>query len=118
MSARRIIKQPKKQNTNRETEDYQDGRREIVRVKGERRKQKRRDQIKKMDALLKKLKLVCQQTRVAIEESLHEIKANPEQYPDRLDVEQLMAELTGLDSRLRDLAAKGAARLQRIKVVK
>lgn len=89
-----------------------------VRVKGERRKQKRRDQIKKMDALLKKLKVVCQQTRLAIEESLHEIEANPEQYPDRLDVEQLMAELTGLDGRLTELAAKSKARRQRIQVVK
>jgi hypothetical protein len=38
--------------------------------------------------------LVCRQTRLAIEESLREIEANPEKYPDRLDVEQLMAELT------------------------
>ena len=89
----------------------------MMRVKGERRKQKRRDQIKKMDALLKKLKLVCRQTRVAIEQSLHEIEANPENYPDRLDVEQLMAELTALDSRLTDVAAKGEARLKRIHVV-
>jgi hypothetical protein len=90
----------------------------MMRVKGERRKQKRRDQIKKMDALLKKLKLVCRQTRLAIEESLHEIEANPEKYPDRLDVEQLMAELTALDGRLTGVAAKGEARLKRIQVVK
>jgi len=90
----------------------------MMRVKGERRKQKRRDQIKKMDALLKKLKLVCRQTRLAIEQSLHEIEANPENYPDRLDVEQLMAELTALDSQLTDVAAKGEARLKRIQVVK
>jgi regulator of sirC expression with transglutaminase-like and TPR domain len=90
----------------------------MMRVKGERRKQKRRDQIKKMDALLKKLKLVCRQTRLAIEQSLHEIEANPENYPDHLDVEQLMAELTALDGRLTDVAAKGEARLKRIQVVK
>jgi hypothetical protein len=88
-----------------------------VRVKSEKRKQKRRDQIKKMAALLKKLKVVCRQTRLAIEESLHEIEANPEKYPDRLDVEQLMVELTVLDNHLADLAEKGKARLKRIQVV-
>ena len=89
-----------------------------MKVKGERRKQKRRDQIKKMDALLKKLKVVCRQTRLAIEESLHEIEANPEKYPDRLDVEQLTAALKALDDHLTDLAGKGEARLKRIQGVK
>lgn len=89
-----------------------------MRVKGERRKQKRRDQIKKMDALLKKLRVVCRQTRLAMEESLYEIEANPEKYPDHLDVEQLTAELKALESHLENLAKKGEARLKRIRVVK
>ncbi len=96
----------------------QGGRTEILRVKGERRKQKRRDQIKKMDALLKKLKVVCGQTRLAIEESLHDIHANPEKYPDHLDVEQLTVELKALEGHLRGLAENGEARLKRIQVVK